>query len=78
MTQTPYSTIPDAPEFWSASSSATTDIQYLLHQGFTAYHATFWVGANALLRVAALRDIATDGVERGFPIRKFIRDRTGH
>ena len=76
VTQTPYSTIPDAPGILERVAGATTDIQYLLHQGFTAYHATFWVGANALLRVTALRDIATDGVERGFPIRKFIQDRT--
>ena len=76
VTQTPYSAIPDAPGILERVADATTDIQYLLHQGFTAYHATFWVGANALLRVAALRDVATDGVERGFPIRKFIQDHT--
>ena len=76
VTQTPYSAIPDAPGILERVAGATTDIQYLLHQGFTAYHATFWVGANALLRVAALRDVATDGVERGFPIRKFIQDHT--
>ena len=28
-------------------AGATTDIQYVIHQGFTAYGATFWVGANA-------------------------------
>ena len=76
VTQTPYSAIPDAPGILERVAGATTDIQYLLHQGFTTYHATFWVGANALLRVAALRDVATDGVERGFPIRKFIQDHT--
>ncbi len=76
VTQTPYSAIPDAPGVLERIAGATTDIQYLLHQGFTTHHATFWVGANALLRVAALRDIATDSVERGFPIRKFIQDHT--
>lgn len=76
VTQTPYSAIPDAPGILERIAGATTDIQYLLHQGFTTHHATFWVGANALLRVTALRDIATDSVERGFPIRKFIQDHT--
>jgi hypothetical protein len=34
------------------------------------------VGANALVRVAALREIAERDVERGYEIVKFIRDRT--
>jgi cellulose synthase/poly-beta-1,6-N-acetylglucosamine synthase-like glycosyltransferase len=34
------------------------------------------VGANALLRTAALADIRTEGVERGFPVTRFIQDRT--
>lgn len=74
--QTPYSAFPGAPGILERIAGATTDIQYLSHQGFTAYGATYWVGANALLRVAALRDIATADSERGFPVRKFIQDRT--
>ncbi len=74
--QTPYRTIPGAPGSLERIAGATTDIQRLQHQGFTAYGATYWVGANALLRVAALRDIVTDGVERGFRIKKFVQDRT--
>lgn len=74
--QTPYSAFPDAPGALERIAGATTDIQYLSHQGFTAYGATYWVGANALLRVTALRDIATEDSERGFPVRKFIQDRT--
>ncbi len=74
--QTPYRTIPGAPGLLERIAGATTDIQRLQHQGFTAYGATYWVGANALLRVAALRDIATDDMERGFPVKKFIQDRT--
>jgi hypothetical protein len=57
-------------------AGATTDIQYLIHQGFTAYNATFWVGANALLRKSALDDICTEHEERGYRIRKYIHDRT--
>lgn len=74
--QTPYSAIPGAPGVLERVAGATTDIQYNLHQGFGVYRATYWVGANALLRVAALWDIATDHVERGFRIKKFIQDRT--
>lgn len=74
--QTPYSTIPDAPGILERVAGATTDIQYIIHQGFTAYNATYWVGANALIRKAALDDIAQAEYERGFPIIRYIQDRT--
>jgi cellulose synthase/poly-beta-1,6-N-acetylglucosamine synthase-like glycosyltransferase len=74
--QTPYSAFPNAPGVLERIAGATTDIQYLIHQGFTAYGATFWVGANALARTAALEDIAELDQERGYPIRRFIQDRT--
>jgi cellulose synthase (UDP-forming) len=74
--QTPYSAFPGAPGVLERVAGATTDIQYLIHQGFTRFNATFWVGANALLRKAALEDIATMHEERGYPIRKYIQDRT--
>ena len=48
--QTPYSAIPDATCSIERMAGATTDIQYVIHQGFTAHGATYWVGANALLR----------------------------
>jgi cellulose synthase/poly-beta-1,6-N-acetylglucosamine synthase-like glycosyltransferase len=74
--QTPYSAFPDATSKLERMAGATTDIQYLIHQGFTQYNATFWVGANALLRKRALEDIAVKATERGHSIRKFIQDRT--
>jgi len=74
--QTPYSTIPNAPGILERVAGATTDIQYIMHQGFTAYDVTYWVGANALIRKAALDDIAQEGYERGFPIIRYIQDRT--
>jgi cellulose synthase/poly-beta-1,6-N-acetylglucosamine synthase-like glycosyltransferase len=74
--QTPYNAFPDAPGALERVAGATTDIQYIIHQGFTRYRATFWVGANALARKRALEDIAVVEVERGHPIRKFIQDRT--
>jgi cellulose synthase/poly-beta-1,6-N-acetylglucosamine synthase-like glycosyltransferase len=74
--QTPYSAFPNAPGLIERVAGATTDMQYIIHQGFTSYGATFWVGANALARKSALEDIAEAGTERGYPIRRFIQDRT--
>ena len=74
--QTPYSAFPGAPGILERVAGATTDIQYLIHQGFSQYNATYWVGANALLRKAALEDICIEQEERGYRIRKYIQDRT--
>ena len=74
--QTPYSAVPDAPGILERIAGATTDIQYIIHQGFTSYGATFWVGANALLRKKALEDIVTVSEERGYQVRRYIQDRT--
>jgi len=74
--QTPYSAVPGAAGTLERTAGATTDIQYLVHQGFTHHHATFWVGANALLRHAALNDIAVVADENGRPVRRYIQDRT--
>ncbi len=74
--QTPYTAIPGSPGALERIAGATTDIQYLIHQGFTWCNATFWVGANALLRKAALDDIRTVEVERGHRVARFIQDRT--
>jgi hypothetical protein len=74
--QTPYSAEPDPPGLVERVAGATTDMQYLIHQGFTHFNATFWVGANALLRTAALQDICVVEEERGFPVLRFIQDRT--
>ncbi len=54
ISQTTYSAYPNPPSRLERVAGATTDIQYLVHQGFTAYNATFWVGANAVLRHSAL------------------------
>jgi hypothetical protein len=74
--QTPYSAIPGAGTRLERMAGATTDLQYIVHQGFTEYRATFWVGANAVIRKAALDDLETTEVERGHPIRRYIHDRT--
>lgn len=74
--QTPYSAFPGAERPLERTAGATTDIQYFIHQGFTRYGATFWVGANAIVRKRALEGIAGSRIERGFAIRTFIHDRT--
>src|SRR5581483_10659798 len=65
----------EQPEY-ERIAGATTDIQHIVHQGLTHHRATFWVGANAVLRKCALDEIAT--VERvgGKAIRRYVQDRT--
>jgi|CXWL01.1.fsa_nt_gi cellulose synthase/poly-beta-1,6-N-acetylglucosamine synthase-like glycosyltransferase len=74
--QTPYSAIPNAPGLLEQTAGATTNIQYIVHQGVTYFGATFWVGANALLRKAALEDICVEEPTQHGVIRRYIQDRT--
>ncbi|NTW55935.1 MAG: glycosyl transferase [Chlorobiaceae bacterium] len=74
--QTPYSAVPEADNVIERVAGATTDIQYLIHQGLTSYNATYWVGANALIRAEALEDIKSVVSERGYEVYKYIQDRT--
>lgn len=75
--QTPYSAIPNAQSMFERLAGATTDIQYIIHQGFTWWNATYWVGANAVLRKSALHDIETTvEISGGGVVRKFISDTT--
>jgi cellulose synthase/poly-beta-1,6-N-acetylglucosamine synthase-like glycosyltransferase len=74
--QTPYSSFPGSPGELERVAGATTDVQYRVHQGLTAYRATFWVGANAVLRKRAVDELRSDRIERGFRVLEFIRDRT--
>lgn len=74
--QTPYSAFPNPPGILERTAGATTDIQYLVHQGFTRFGATFWVGANALLKKSALEDICTEERDGIKTVRRYIHDRT--
>ena len=74
--QTPYATFPGASSPLERIAGATTDIQLLLHQGYSRYGATFWVGANALIRKAALDDIAVRTIEDGREVVRYVQDRT--
>lgn len=76
VTQTPYSSFRGANSRIERLSGATTDIQHILHQGMSQYGATFWVGANAVIRKRALEDIVEKEWIGGFEIRRYIQDRT--
>ena len=74
--QTPYSSYPGSATRLERLAGATTDLQHISHQGMTHYDATFWVGANAVLRKAALDDIETIDEHEGFQVHRYIADRT--
>ncbi len=74
--QTPYSAVPGTPRLIERIAGATTDIQHIIHQGFTWLSATYWVGANALLRRTALDDIRVIEEDDGKLVAKYIQDRT--
>jgi cellulose synthase/poly-beta-1,6-N-acetylglucosamine synthase-like glycosyltransferase len=74
--QTPYAATPGAASPLERIAGATTDVQRLLHQGCTRFDGTFWVGANAVLRVEALQDIRQPFTERGHRLYRYIQDRT--
>jgi len=76
VTQTPYSSFRGAPTRIERIAGATTDIQHILHQGMTYHNATFWVGANAVIRKAALEDIVEEEMEGGNLVRRYVQDRT--
>jgi cellulose synthase (UDP-forming) len=76
--QTPYSAVPGAKHQTERVAGATTDLQYLIHPGFTAHGATYWVGANAVLRKCALDEIASSVLDErtGYTHTRYIQDRT--
>lgn len=76
VTQTPYSSFRGAATRIERLSGATTDIQHILHQGMSYHGATFWVGANAVIRKRALEDIVEKEWIGGFEIKRYVQDRT--
>lgn len=76
VTQTPYSSFPGAPSPLERLSGATTDVQHILHQGMSQFGATFWVGANAVIRKKAIEDIVEKEWVGGFEVKRYIQDRT--
>ncbi len=76
VTQTPYSSFRGASTRIERLAGATTDLQHILHQGMSHFGATFWVGANAVIRKRALEDIVEVETVDGFEIRRYVQDRT--
>jgi cellulose synthase/poly-beta-1,6-N-acetylglucosamine synthase-like glycosyltransferase len=79
--QTPYSAYRGAPSRIEYIAGATTDLQYIAQQGLTTHDATFWVGANAVIRKRALVELGDEAIdapteESGLVLRRYIRDRT--
>lgn len=74
--QTPYSSFRGAPTRLERLSGATTDIQHIIHQGMSHHGATFWVGANAVIRKRALEDIVEKEWVGGFEMKRYVQDRT--
>ncbi|MBS1887835.1 MAG: glycosyltransferase [Actinobacteria bacterium] len=74
--QSPYSAFPGAATRIERIAGATTDLQHIIHQGMTYHDATFWVGANAILRKRALADIEQVEFQGPFKIYRYISDRT--
>ncbi len=74
--QTPYRSIPNAPTELERIAGATTDMQYVVHQGYEQFEAAFWVGANAVLRRSALEVVSREYLERRRRFRRYVADRT--
>jgi cellulose synthase/poly-beta-1,6-N-acetylglucosamine synthase-like glycosyltransferase len=74
--QSPYSSFPGAATRLERIAGATTDLQYMVHQGMTYYDATFWVGANAVLRKRAIEDLCEVEHVGDWEIRRYISDHT--
>ena len=74
--QSPHSPAPGASIPLQRAASAQNDVQRLINQGTTLYGASFWLGANGVLRYEALKDICEISEEGGYPICRYIKDRT--
>jgi cellulose synthase (UDP-forming) len=74
--QTPYSAFPGSSTRLERMAGATTDLQHIVHQGMGYHNATFWVGANAVIRKRALEDIVEVEVHGEHEIRRYVQDRT--
>lgn len=74
--QSPYMAFPDAPGAVEQVAGATTNVQFLLHQGLGRSGAAFWVGANAMLRRQALESIAVNDGSSRLDARRLLCERT--
>ena len=74
--QSPCSATPGHRSLLEKIASASIDVQFHTHQGYTYWDASFWVGANAMLRRSALEAIKEVHSVDGKMISVYIQDRT--
>lgn len=74
--QSPCSSYPDCPDLLERVAGACIDVQFRTHQGYSYWDATFWVGANAMLRKTALEEIKETHIIDGKVVTIYIQDRT--
>lgn len=74
--QSPCSATPGHRSEVERVASAQIDVQFHTHQGYTYWDASFWVGANAMLRMEALNAIKEIQNVDGKTISVYIQDRT--
>ena len=74
--QSPCSATPGHRSEVERVASAQIDVQFHTHQGYTYWDASFWVGANAMLRMEALNAIKEIQNVKGKTISVYIQDRT--
>ena len=74
--QSPCSSIPGSPREVERVAGACIDVQFHTHQGYTWWDASFWVGANAMLRMTAMEVIKEVKEMDGKTVAIYIQDRT--
>lgn len=74
--QSPCSSFPGCTNPIERVAGACIDVQFHTHQGYTHWDASFWVGANAMLRRRALEEIKEWRVADGKKVAIYIQDRT--
>lgn len=74
--QSPCSAYPGCTNPIERVAGAVIDVQFHTHQGYTYWDASFWVGANAMLRRTALEEIKETKIEHGKTVSIYIQDRT--
>ncbi|MBM3618069.1 MAG: glycosyl transferase [Alphaproteobacteria bacterium] len=74
--QSPCSAYPGCENPIERIAGACIDVQFHTHQGYTHWDASYWVGANAMLRRAALEEIKEVKMAEGKRVTIYIQDRT--
>jgi cellulose synthase/poly-beta-1,6-N-acetylglucosamine synthase-like glycosyltransferase len=74
--QSPCSATPGHRSRLEKIASASIDVQFHTHQGYTYWGASFWVGANAMLRKTALEAIKEVQSTESKLVVVYIQDRT--